>query len=172
MFPLRGSAVKKRPRQGSRIAPDLHDPPSLTLGTDVVPEERGVGRWVVSDAVEKVGCVLVHAVVDDDCFVLKFSFNVSGCINIVSVFGYVWTVNGRREGMILLALLDSIVHAEGCERLNPELGGTPPWRHAVQRLRACLIRVRRCSLVVVGVSPVIHWASRNSWLEKNCLIWL
>lgn len=35
-----------------------------------MPEEGGSGRRVVSDAVEEVGCVLVHCVVDYYCFIL------------------------------------------------------------------------------------------------------
>lgn len=36
-----------------------------------MPEEGGPGGWVGADAVEEVGGVLVHAVVDHDCFVLE-----------------------------------------------------------------------------------------------------
>lgn len=37
----------------------------------MVPEEGGPGGWVSADAVEEVGGVSVHEVVDYDCFVLE-----------------------------------------------------------------------------------------------------
>lgn len=70
MLTRRPAAIEQRPRQGTRIAPDLHDRPALVVGPDVVPEEGGAGGWVGADAVEEMGCVLVHAVVDHDCFIL------------------------------------------------------------------------------------------------------
>lgn len=49
---------------------DLEDRPALAVRADVVPEEWGPGRWVGAHVVEEVGGVSVHAVVDNDCFVL------------------------------------------------------------------------------------------------------
>lgn len=37
----------------------------------MVPEEGRASVWVCPDAVEEVGGVLVHMVVDHDCFVLE-----------------------------------------------------------------------------------------------------
>lgn len=42
----------------------------MALGANVVPVEGGLGAGVVAEGVEEVGAVLVHAVVDVDCFVL------------------------------------------------------------------------------------------------------
>lgn len=71
VFAISAATVEQGTREGPCIAPDLHDRPALVVGSDVVPEEGGAGGWVGADAVEEVGCVLVHAVVDHDCFVLE-----------------------------------------------------------------------------------------------------
>lgn len=49
---------------------DLEDCPALAVRADVVPEKGGTGCWVGAHVVKEVGGVEVHAVVDNDCFVL------------------------------------------------------------------------------------------------------
>lgn len=65
-----GATVEERAGGRAGVAPDLEDGGSLALGTDMVPEERGTAGGVVADAVEEVGFILVHSVVDEDYFVL------------------------------------------------------------------------------------------------------
>lgn len=61
----------------------------------MVPVERGLGAGVVAQGVEEVGAVLVHAVVDLDCFIL---FSLSGTVR--------WVGKGRE----VPAWLDRTVH--------------------------------------------------------------
>lgn len=62
-----------------------------------MPVEGGLGAGVVTQGVEEVGAVLVHAVVDLDCFVL---------FSILGTGGY-WRGRGRRypHGPIELFIL-------------------------------------------------------------------
>lgn len=46
-------------------------------------KKGGAGGGIGADAVEEVGCVLVHAVVDHDCFVLGWvSWWKQGCMDV------------------------------------------------------------------------------------------
>jgi hypothetical protein len=65
-------ALEQRPRQGPCVPRDLHDAPSLSLRTDMMPEEGRSGVGVVSDAVQQIRGILVHTVVYDDGFVLSY----------------------------------------------------------------------------------------------------
>lgn len=49
---------------------DLENRPALAVWADVVPEKGGAGCWVGTHVVQEVCGVEVHAVVDNDCFVL------------------------------------------------------------------------------------------------------
>lgn len=62
--------IEKRTRSRAACAPYLQDTPSLTLGTDMVPVEGRVGGGIGPDAVQQVAAVLVHEIVDVNCFVL------------------------------------------------------------------------------------------------------
>lgn len=55
-----------------------------------MPEEWGSGGRVVADAVEEVGCVLVHAIVYENSFVLAFGLGSSCTLE---------RDKGRREGI-------------------------------------------------------------------------
>ena len=65
------STIKQRPRRRRCVAPDLENRPALSVWSDVVPEERRACVWVCADVIEEVGGVLVDAVVDHYCFVLR-----------------------------------------------------------------------------------------------------
>jgi len=67
---VRTTAVEELSCEWTGIAPDFRDREALVVGPDMVPEEWRARGWVGAHAVEEVGGVLVHAVVDYDCFVL------------------------------------------------------------------------------------------------------
>lgn len=76
---------------------DLEDRPALAVWADVVPEKWGAGCWVGAHVVEEVGGVEVHAVVDNDCFVLSWDLLVGSW----DMYGaYVYMADGRGRGRI------------------------------------------------------------------------
>lgn len=77
---------------------DLEDRPALAVWADVVPEEGGAGCWVGAHVVEEIGGVEVHAVVDNDCFILGWGL-LRGSWNIYcmwGIYGY-WRERGRKR---------------------------------------------------------------------------
>lgn len=70
MFAVRVAAIEERARRRAGVVPNLHDGPALAVRANMMPEEGRARVGVVADAVKEVRGILVHAVVDDDGFVL------------------------------------------------------------------------------------------------------
>lgn len=70
VFAIRRPALEQAAHEWRRIVTDLEDPPALAVRADMVPEEGGPCCWVGAHVVQQVGGIGVHAVVDNNCFIL------------------------------------------------------------------------------------------------------